>query len=273
MAKFVVGHGGYVEGADTFVPDGMTVHLYADVGEGIPGTNVIEILRLKGGGRSVKTVSGKESIPNLVIKPLTQNQYELELSGVQHGEDVCFVGYDAPLDDAGTQYTLCTGFDCNQQTGVHNEQFCMGLFTELSDETEVHLLVCLDKIQNDVWTAGPERQQLPWEAPGQPDHYNRLGQLATRIVALAGWDASAQDFADYGNAQAGAEFDRLSAEDQTKLMAYPEVQQWSYVRYARGLVATFTTAEQLKQWASSQEDWVAQIYLKDKNGVGQHFRT
>lgn len=265
---FLVGHGAYVSDAQTFVPNSMTVHLYAAEGESIPAINIIEILRYRGGG-SVGTLAGGQPIYNLFLTPLNQNQYETELGAVQRGEIVCFVGYDTPVQDR-TGYTLCADV-CDSATGVHN---CLGLFGVFKDVTDLHLLVCLDEIvhgtTSDENTSQDdnEHKNLPWEA-AEPDHYNRITALATQIMQAAQHDPGTGHIADYENATAAQIFDGLPYEDQVKLMTFEPVQRWSYVRYARRKFQEIGPVA-FREWTRGQQPWVNEIYRRDTDGVGQY---
>jgi hypothetical protein len=284
---FLVGHGAD-PGETTFVPDGMTVHLYADEGEAIPAPNVIEILRYRG-RQSVRTLTGGDPIQNLYLTPLTRNQYETELGAVQDGETVCFIGYDPPVAST-TGYALCMDV-CSQ--GVHN---CFGLFGVFRDVTDLHLVICLEEIVyaevvdeemvdeevvvgevgevggeavgEETPEADAERKNLPWEQ-GEPEHYNRIAALADSIVKAADYDPKSGEIKDYENAAAAKIFDDLDHEDQAKLMTYEVVQRWSYVRYARQTL-TQLGADRFAAWCNSQQDWVKEIYRTDTNVVGQY---
>jgi len=259
---FVVGHGAYyVDGQDTFVPTAMTVHLYADEGEGIPAPNVIEILRYRG-GRSVRTISAGEPIKNLILQQLSRNQYETELGAVQPGELVCFVGYDHPATGAA-DYTLCMG-TCDQAQGVHN---CAGIFGKFNGVTELHLLACLEQITGGGERIMEDRENLPWE--GEPQHYQRIGELAGEILEAAGYDGDTGTIKDYDSAKAAKIFDNVPYEDQVKLMTYEPVQRWSYVRYARQTLIQLGE-ERFRTWCRAQEEWVREIYRKDPDGIGKY---
>lgn len=259
---FVVGHGAYyVDGADTFVPASMTVYLYADEGEAIPAPNVIEILRYRG-GQSVKTIAGGQPIKNLILQKLTQNQYETELGAVQQGETVCFVGYDQPAAGAA-DYTLCMGA-CDPQQGVHD---CFGMFAMFNDVTELHLLACLEQINEDGDLVSTDRENLPWE--NQPQHLTRIARLAQEIITAAGYHADTGEIVRYDSAEAAGIFDRLSYEDQAKLMTFEPVQQWSYIRYARQTLAKLGEHD-FRAWCRTQEQWVQEIYRKDQAVVGRY---
>lgn len=277
---FLVGHGADPN-VTTFVPNGMTVHLYADEGEGIPAPNVIEILRYRG-RQAVRSLVAGDPIQNLFLTPLTRNQYETELGAVQDGETVCFIGYDQPVAST-TGYALCMDV-CSE--GVHN---CFGLFGVFKDVTDLHLVVCLEEIvygevaevvdegavDEEVVDDGavgeqvdPERKNLPWEQ-GEPEHYNRIAALADSITKAAGYDPKSGEITDYENAAAAKMFDDLDYEDQAKLMTYEIVQRWSYVRYARKTLNELG-ADRFAEWCNSQQDWVKEIYRTDTDVVGQY---
>jgi hypothetical protein len=267
--------------AETFVPNAMTVHLYADEGQGIPAINVMEILRHRG-RQSVRTIAGGQTIKEFWLTPLTPNQYETELGAVQAGETVCFVGYDAPVP-GNTAYTLCAA-GCDPGKGEHN---CLGVFGLLNGVTELHLLVCLDELVDaaevDEEATGPqetgdappdlepaqddtERRSLPWEI--EPEHYDRIVALAKRITDALGYTPETDQMATYDSQAAEGIFDALPYEDQAKLMTVEPVQRWSYIRYARKNWAAWGD-ERFRTWCGAQEPWVRDIYLKDPNGVGR----
>jgi putative adhesin Stv-like protein len=258
---FVVGHGADAE-METFVPASMTVHLYAEDGESIPAPNVMEILR-HGGRQAVRSLTGGESVSNLFLTPLSHNQYETELGAAQDGQVVYFVGYDIPVADR-TGYTLCAA-DCAAEKGVHN---CLGLFGVFKDEPELHLLVCLDVIVYEgTADEDNERKALPWET--EPEHYDRITDLAGQILEAVGYNSDTGGIATFGSLAAANLFDALEYEDQAKLMTFEPVQRWSYVRHARATLDSLGE-EGFRAFCAQQEDWVKDIYRLDPNGVGQY---
>jgi hypothetical protein len=258
---FVVGHGAGAN-METFVPESMTVHLYAEDGESLPALNVMEILR-HGGRQAVRSLTGGESVSNLFLTPLSQNQFETELGAVQDGQVVLFVGYDTPVADR-TGYTLCAS-DCAAETGVHN---CLGLFGMFKDESELHLLVCLDEIVDEgTPDEDNERTTLPWET--EPAHYDRIMDLAGQILEAVGYDSETGGIATFESPAAASLFDALEYEDQAKLMTFEPVQRWSYVRHARATLVSLGE-DGFRAFCVNQEDWVKEIYRLDPNGVGQY---
>jgi hypothetical protein len=260
---FVVGHGADPD-STTFVPQSMTVHFYAEDGESIPAPNVMEILRHRG-RQAVRSLTGGAVVPNVYLTPLLQNHYETELGAVQRGDVVLFVGYDVPVGDR-TGYTLCAS-TCAPESGVHD---CLGLFGVFKDESDLHLVVCLDVIVDE---ANPdednERATLPWET--DPDHYERITDLAGQILQEVDYDQDTDTIADFDSATAANLFDNLEYEDQAKLMTYEPVQRWSYVRHARATLADLGP-DRFRAFCATQEDWVKAIYQLDTapNGVAQY---
>jgi hypothetical protein len=279
-AVFVIGHGGYWEGSDdeepggmwTRVPEGMTVHLYAAPGEGILPMNALQILLENGSRGSLESVPAGERILNYCFSPLEDDAWMQMLGGIQPDQWALFIGRD---ELAGIDRLCLTSGACS--TVDHP---CGGLFSVLAEASEVHLLTCRSgplapgetPAQAAASGAYPNTEYLPGEEPAHPVHFERIQDLALRILEFAGQTDSG--FADPDNAEAGSLFDGLDEADRVKLMAVQEVRAWSHVRYARALLRHYDTdLAGFATWFDSQDPLDQGWYRADELLAGALAKT
>ncbi|HEX9260406.1 MAG TPA: hypothetical protein VF855_12775 [Acidimicrobiales bacterium] len=216
MTMVVMGHGARDPGrGNTFVPAGTSLKFYSNFDENMFFTNGLAALSDGGFGNPNETVED-DDVANYILEAVEDWQMQRYLTVDRSGADLYFVGERLPANSA-----LCTTPAQCRTAGVHSCAGVLGVAAR-AGETEVVFLACRGAL------GGPgQGTQGMGEGGTDTTYKDELDEWVTNFVGLTQSDPDA----------AARQWDGLPQGTQAILMEYTRVQEWSYRREAKRLLA------------------------------------
>ncbi|MFE3762348.1 putative adhesin [Streptomyces sp. NPDC059104] len=176
---FIVGHGGDPETADTFLPIGTSVSIYAPEGYMLDFYKVIDALA----GKSNPAYAYTEKIPNFTVSQLDPEMEAaaMEIAGVQ---EVLFIGHDGTYPEM----RLCEDIAGCRDSGDGRHR-CGGILSLYPDIHDYKLLVCTGDLAEPPTARDDEVKAFCLEMDYEEQRRTWNSYSPEKMAEMLGWAA------------------------------------------------------------------------------------